>query len=100
MSLYLIHNISFSNIPVRLATLLGFVISIFSFVYILFEIWANITNYKGNDVLPGIPTIIIAIFFFGGLQLFFIGIIGEYIGRLYLLMNSKPQYIIKDTTKK
>ena len=88
--------ISFSNIPVRLATLLGFVISFFSIVYVLFEIWANITNYKGNDVLPGIPTIIIAIFFFGGLQLFFIGIIGEYIAATHAQVRMKNKVVERE----
>ena len=61
-------------------------------------------RYELDDSWPNIPegwtSFFVVLLFFGGIIMFSLWIIGEYIGRLYLLMNSKPQYIIKDTTKK
>lgn len=69
--------ISFSNVPMRFATMTGFALAFFSMGYAIVQMLINL--FSGNLVEPGIATLIVAIFFFGGVQLLFIGIIGEYV---------------------
>lgn len=83
----------FSLVPLRLASLLGFIISTLAIMYGLHVIIWRIT---GNDDLPGWATLATALSFLGGLQLLFMGIIGEYIGRIFAQVTSRPEYIIKD----
>ncbi len=84
---------SFSVKPLRISTIFGLFLSITGFIYLLIIIIRKIIN-------PGIPagwtSIIAAIIFFGGVQLLSIGLLGEYIGRLFLSINEKPQYVIKE----
>jgi polyisoprenyl-phosphate glycosyltransferase len=84
---------SFSVQPLRIATYIGFIISIFSFIlggyYILLKIFSDSTP-------DGWTSLMVIILFIGGIQLLSIGIIGEYIGRSYLKLNQKAQYIIKE----
>jgi undecaprenyl-phosphate 4-deoxy-4-formamido-L-arabinose transferase len=83
----------FSVKPLRISSIFGLFLSITGFVYLLIIIIRKIIN-------PGIPagwtSIIAAIIFFGGVQLLSIGLLGEYIGRLFLSINKKPQYVIKE----
>jgi len=84
---------SFSVKPLRISSVFGLFFSITGFVYLLIIIIRKIIN-------PGIPTgwtsIMAAIIFFGGIQLLSIGLLGEYIGRVFLSINKKPQYVIKE----
>ena len=81
--------VSTSQIPARLALIFGFGISacsgIFAFVQALIVLLSNETT------TPGIPTIIIAVFFFGGLQLFFAGLIGEYVLSIHRQIKRSPE---------
>ena len=84
--------ISFSDIPLRIWSYLGFVamlISIFFIIVIIFR-----TLFFGV-VTAGYASLMVAIIFFGGLQLFSIGILGEYLGRIYLETKERPIYIIR-----
>jgi undecaprenyl-phosphate 4-deoxy-4-formamido-L-arabinose transferase len=85
---------NFSVKPLRISSIFGLFLSITGFIYLLIIIIRKINN-------PGIPagwtSIIAAIIFFGGIQLLSIGLIGEYIGRMFLSINEKPQYVIKET---
>ncbi len=83
---------SFSDVPLRIWTLIGFIISAISFIYGLCIILD--TLLFGVDV-PGYATIVVAIMFFGGIQLLSIGILGEYIGRIFTEVKMRPKYIIK-----
>jgi polyisoprenyl-phosphate glycosyltransferase len=74
--------ISFSALPLRMATLIGFCISVLSIIYAFIQLALNILPF-GFSSEAGIPTIIVSIFFFSGVQLFFIGILGEYIGAIH-----------------
>lgn len=85
--------ISFSDIPLRIWGLLGLVISSVSFIYALFMIIK--TTIYGIDV-PGYLSLMIAIIFFGGIQLLSVGILGEYIARIFNEVKQRPHYIIKD----
>jgi polyisoprenyl-phosphate glycosyltransferase len=84
---------TFSILPLRISTVTGFIISLvafsFSITLIVWKLWFNI------DV-EGWASIMLGILGMGGIQLMSLGILGEYIGRAYLNINRKPQYVIKD----
>lgn len=82
---------SFSNVPLRVFSLLGLVISFASFIYGLIIVFD--TLFTGIDV-PGYATIVVAIMFFGGIQLLSVGILGEYISRIFSEVKQRPPYII------
>ena len=86
--------ISFNNKPLRIAIYLGLTVTILDILYVLFML-VQIT-LRGVDV-PGYFTTIAAILLVGGLQLFFMGIIGEYIGRIYYEVKKRPHYIVSKT---
>lgn len=85
---------SLSIQPIRIIMSLGIIISIFSVFGI---IWA-IVKHSSNDTTWGWSSLISFISFFGGLQLFSTGIIGEYIGKIYLETKQRPRYIVDKTT--
>ena len=84
---------SFSTIPLRIWFYIGLFISFISFVYGTYIIFR--TLFLGVDV-PGYASILTAILFLGGIQLIGIGILGEYIGRIYFESKKRPIYIIQD----
>lgn len=84
---------SFSNVPLRIWSFAGFLIAMLSFVYALFIIIK--TMLLGVD-LPGYASIMVAIFFFCGIQLCSVGILGEYIARIFNEVKRRPKYIIQD----
>ena len=83
---------SFSNYPLKIAIYIGFLISGLSFLYLIYvlilKIFMDVTT-------QGWASIIVAVFFLGGVQLICIGIIGEYIGRIGEEVKKRPLYIIK-----
>jgi glycosyltransferase involved in cell wall biosynthesis len=83
---------SFSTVPLRIWTYLGLFISSLAFLYGSFIIAK--TLILGKD-LPGYASLIVCVLFLGGLQLIGIGVLGEYIGRIYLETKRRPIYIIK-----
>jgi len=87
--------ISFSNLPMRLSIFLGLIISTASFVRVLYSLGMNFIQ---NDILiqPGIPTLIVAIFFFSGVQLIFLGVLGEYICAIHFQVRKRPLIIEKE----
>ena len=84
---------SFSNIPLRIWGLVGICIASTAFLYAVFMIIKTILY--GID-LPGYASLMVAIMFFGGIQLFSIGILGEYIAKIFTEVKQRPNYIIKD----
>ena len=82
---------SFSHRPLQLATLLGFLISTLAFVAIPVVIVLRILG----SYLPGFGSITIAILLLGGIQLIALGIIGEYVGRIYDEVKGRPLYLVK-----
>jgi len=82
---------SFSTVPLRLWLYVGAVISFFSFLYAAFIVVHAFI--EGVDV-PGYPSLMVAIMFFGGIQLVSIGLIGEYVGRIFMEIKGRPIYII------
>lgn len=84
---------SFSDIPLRIWSLIGAIISGISFVYALYIVLRTVIC--GTD-LPGFATLVVAIMFFGGIQLISIGILGEYIARIFAEVKKRPTYIVAD----
>ena len=82
---------SFSNVPLRVWSVVGICVSFISFLYALYII--TITLIFGSTV-PGFATILVAVIFFGGIQLLSIGIMGEYIARIFNEVKQRPKYII------
>ena len=86
--------VSYSKLPLRLASFIGFGVSILSFlvalVYLVYKLifWSRFT--------VGIAPLVIGIFFFAGVQLFFLGIIGEYIGAIFTQVKKRPLVIEKE----
>ncbi|MBA1376608.1 glycosyltransferase family 2 protein [Pseudomonas brassicacearum] len=84
---------SFSTVPLRLWTYVGSCISLVSLLYAAYLILDKLIF--GSD-LPGYPSLMTAILFLGGVQLIGIGVLGEYIGRIYLETKHRPRYVIKE----
>ena len=83
---------SFSHLPLRLAIHLGLVVSLVGFLYGAIII---ILALVFSRVVPGWATLMAAVIFLGGVQLVVVGIIGEYIGRIYVEVQQRPLYLIK-----
>jgi dolichol-phosphate mannosyltransferase len=86
--------VAFSNTPLRLATFLGFAVSVFAFVVIIYTFYQK---YMNNNTVRGWSSIMTSVLFLGGVQLICLGIIGEYIGRILDNVKNRPPYIIKET---
>ena len=87
---------SFSTVPLRVWTYIGSTIAFLSFIYGLWVICT--TLLWGNDV-KGYPSLLVCILFLGGIQLIGIGVLGEYIGRIYIEVKNRPRYILKENKK-
>lgn len=83
---------SFSIVPLRLITVLGFVISIFSFAMIVFVLYGALIK---NLAVPGWASSVIPIYLLGGIQLLSIGILGEYVAKIYLETKRRPRFVIE-----
>ncbi|MDP2570698.1 glycosyltransferase family 2 protein [Vibrio penaeicida] len=83
---------SFSTLPLRVWSYIGFFISFMSLCY---GSWIILDKFINDNPVPGFPTLIVAIVFLGGIQLIGIGIIGEYVGRLYIETKQRPRYLLK-----
>ena len=86
--------LSFNNKPLRFCIFIGTFAIIISLIYVLFLFFGII--FKGID-LPGYFTTIFTICFFGGVQLISLGIVGEYVGRIYYEVKRRPHYLIDET---
>lgn len=84
---------SFSIVPLRLASILGLLVSFLAFIYALWIIFQKIVY--GNPV-KGYPSLMVTLLFLGGVQLVTIGVIGEYIGRIYEEVKQRPLYVVKE----
>lgn len=88
---------SFSNFPLKMATISGFVMSFISFLLMLYALYSRfiLKVYE-----PGWTSLMLSVLFIGGIQLVSIGIIGEYIGRISNNVKQRPLYLIKDSSNK
>lgn len=85
---------SFSTKPLSIAIYIGFISAILSVIYVPY---ALISHYYGYTI-SGWASIIVTIAFFGGIQLMILGIIGIYLGKLFMQNKNRPHYIIKEST--
>lgn len=84
---------SFTTAPLRISTYVGILVSIFAFIYLLYLVVRTI--FFGSD-LAGYPSMMAVILFLGGVQLVSLGIIGEYIGRIFNETKQRPLYLIEE----
>jgi polyisoprenyl-phosphate glycosyltransferase len=83
---------SFSYFPLQAATLLGFMISALAFLCIPVIAYARIKH----QFVPGVTTTLFALLLLGGIQLITVGVIGEYVGRIYDEVKRRPLYVVRD----
>lgn len=82
---------SFSIVPLKVASYVGLLSTLIAIVYSIYLIIHRLLGYGA----PGFASIIISILFFGGIQLFSIGILGQYVGRIYEEVKKRPNYIVE-----
>ncbi|HEY9191365.1 MAG TPA: glycosyltransferase family 2 protein [Methyloversatilis sp.] len=87
---------SFSVLPLRMASLTGLALSTMAFAYGLYIVVEKML--LGVDV-PGWPTVVVSIMFFSGVQLLFIGILGEYLARVYEEVKGRPPYVVAEVVR-
>lgn len=85
--------ISFSAMPLRISTILGFMIAIFSFIYMIYVI---IKTLLFGDPVAGYPSLVSLILFLSGIQFIILGVIGEYLGRVFNETKNRPLYFIDE----
>lgn len=85
--------VSFTTIPLRLAAIAGLIISVFAFIYMCYFL---MKTFLFGDPVQGFPTLIIVILFLGGANLLFLGVIGEYISKIYSETRNRPIYIVRE----
>lgn len=83
---------SFSTVPLRMASWLGWAVSFLAFLYML----SVPIQWLFDITVPGFSTIMVAVLFIGGVQLISIGIIGEYIGRIFTEIKPRPMYVVDE----
>ncbi|MEJ7741873.1 MAG: hypothetical protein WKF73_04575 [Nocardioidaceae bacterium] len=87
--------VSFNARPLRLAIHLGTAVTVLSFGY---AAWVVISYLANGNPVAGYPTLIVAILGFGGLQLIILGVIGEYLGRIYYETKRRPHFLLKESS--
>lgn len=85
---------SFSTFPLRVWTYIGFTVAAISFIY---GLWMIMDKLIWGNSVAGYPSILVSILFLGGIQLIGIGVLGEYIGRIYIETKKRPRYLIKSS---
>jgi Glycosyltransferases involved in cell wall biogenesis len=83
---------SFSQVPLQLAAYLGFLVSLLAFLY---AIWLIISTIAYGNPVKGYPSIMVTLLFLSGVQLMALGVIGEYLGRIYEESKQRPVYLVK-----
>ena len=87
--------ISFTRVPMRLCLLFGFLLSGFSILYAVFSLVLHLV-VSGPVAPPGVPTLIVALFFFSGVQFFFLGVLGEYICAIHSQVRKRPLVVERE----
>jgi dolichol-phosphate mannosyltransferase len=92
--------ISFSGLPLKMASHFGFVVSALSLLGVIFTLFQRLFSGFFNSIglapVPGFATIVIAVLFMGGVQLMFLGILGEYLFRIFDEVKQRPGWIVRD----
>ena len=85
---------SYTTAPLRISTAIGVIVSLLSFILMLVYILKALIY---GDPVKGFPTLITVILFLGGIQLLSLGIIGEYLGRIFIESKNRPVYLVKES---
>lgn len=88
--------VAFSTLPLAIASVMGLLFFLISFIMIVFIICKTLII---GDPVAGWPSLVCIIFFVSGVQLFSLGVIGQYLSKLYLEVKNRPIYIVKETEK-
>ncbi|WP_024867399.1 glycosyltransferase family 2 protein [Butyrivibrio sp. FCS014] len=96
MALWINGFTAFSVKPLRIATATGTLFAILGFIYGIYTI---IKKFVLPDVPVGFSALMSAVIFIGGMLMLMLGMIGEYLGRLYISQNNNPQFVIRETTR-
>jgi glycosyltransferase involved in cell wall biosynthesis len=83
---------SFSVVPLRLIALTGFLIFIASMMVTLWALWVR---FFTQDAIPGWTSTVLPMYFLGGIQIFCLGMLGEYLGKIYAEVKSRPRFFIE-----
>ena len=86
---------AFSVIPLRIATMTGFGFSVIGFVYTLYLIIRKLVD---PSVPMGYSSTMAALLVIGGILMLLVGMLGEYVGRIYVSLNNNPQYVVRSRT--
>jgi len=86
---------SLSVVPLRVLTILGFLISVLSFFLILY----SFSQYVIGHTVHGWTSVILAVLFIGGVQMLCIGVLGEYVGKIYIEVKNRPRFFLDKKTK-
>jgi polyisoprenyl-phosphate glycosyltransferase len=86
---------SFSVKPLHLATLLGLFISTLAFIYGIYAVCMHLFT---DETITGWASIMASVLFIGGIQLVILGIIGEYLGKIYMQLKNRPNYIVRESS--
>ena len=95
-SLWLNGATAYSVVPLRLASAMGLAVSVLGFAYAIYLVIQKIVN---PSVLLGYSSIMAAIMVIGGMLMLMLGMLGEYVGRIYMSINRNPQYVIRGETE-
>ncbi len=87
---------AFSVTPLRIATVIGVFCAIVGFAY---GIYVFVRRLLNPDMVMGFSSIMCVILFVGGMLMIMLGLVGEYIGRIYICLNNSPQYVIREKTR-
>jgi polyisoprenyl-phosphate glycosyltransferase len=85
--------VSFSKVPLRMATMLGLLIAALGTLY---AAWLVLAFLRGGDFPPGYTSLIVVVLVMGGLQLMFLGVLGEYLGSIFDEVKHRPLYIVDE----
>jgi dolichol-phosphate mannosyltransferase len=88
--------ISISVVPLRLMTLAGMLTAVLSLLGIM---WAIAARVFTHEWVPGWATLFIGLLFFSGMQMMFLGVMGEYVGRIYTEVKQRPLFVIRDVVR-
>lgn len=83
---------SFSGVPLQIASWMGFIVAAAGFLTGLYVLWLHLVVHVG---VPGWSSIMVAVLFFGGIQLLFLGVVGEYLWRILEQVKQRPLYVVR-----
>lgn len=87
---------AFSNLPLRMVSFFGLIVSFVAFCIILYALWSKLIR---GDVISGWTSLIISTMFIGGVQLLSLGVIGEYLNRINLEVRRRPMYVVERSSE-